>query len=380
MSINLIHHTTVTGGFHAITSLRTQTEQKRQALNRAANNPAGFTLIELLVVIAIIGVLIALILPAVQTTRESTARMMAGDNLQRLAEAANAFRNQRGASPGSLADLAAFCAANPDRCSLDAGLASGQKGGYFFFVSNETVGAEPVHPGITGADTLLIGQDGNLRVFPTPGANKARQEMFDRIRALGAEKIAELLNMDSSSLPYVRDFVGSPENTRVAFGMLDRSVSPDTEDSRSSSGNGVVSIDEILTVRAGTDIPLDEILTSVSREMRLDSLNPEEKRAIGISLSELQGNPGEVFSFDGLCRLTQLYVGEQGVANQLCAKLRAAKNAAEQGQAESKARFLEDYINDVTTQIHKRVTRRKGLTLITIVKTQGTSSPGIFRH
>src|SRR4030095_13320628 len=340
----------------------------------STSGSAGFTLIELLVVIAIIAVLIHLLVPEVQRARETAARTMARQNLQGLLVAANAFRNQNGQSPDSLADLAAFCAANPDRCSLDAGLASGQKGGYFYFVSNATVGAEPVHPGITGADTLLIDQDGNLRIFPTPGADEARQEMFDRIRALGAEKIAELLNMDRSSLSSVRDFVGSPENTNSAFDMLDRSFS----DGRSSSGNGLVSIDEILNFRAGTDIPLDDFMNAVNREMRLDLLSPEEQRAIGVSLSGLQGNTGEFFGFDGLCSLTQLYVSEPGVANHLCASLMAAKNAAAQGQPENAARFLGAYVNDVEAQIHRTLTRRKGKTLtdFSFVIRNTVSSPG----
>jgi prepilin-type N-terminal cleavage/methylation domain-containing protein len=364
-----------------------------QRFREALSKRAGFTLIELLVVIAIIAVLIALLLPAVQAAREAAARGHATKNLNELRTAFNAFYDQNRSYPPAWNEFGDWCQRNPNYCApsfielRQAGQLNGWQ--YSFTVGpaggvsrpnspDETnrprfqLEAEPMFPGITGSESLVLGQNGNVRRFPTPGADEGRQRMFARIRDKGAQTLGNLLKLDRDAPRLAREYVNASDQVASVFNMFD------------ANGDRTVSVAEIQHFQnfdgqnQGGLLP--EFLAFAGDEMKLGLLSPELKSTITVHLLDLHDDPAaQIFSYEGLCKLTRQYVNQgdcssrdnedDGVAHAMCAKLRRAQAAEACGDRAAKQRWLEAYIHQVEAETGETLTRTRANTLTALART-----------
>src|SRR5687767_10328789 len=106
MRDSVIRRAIATDRKHKDISSRVRSMDERRDVSSTVKKCSGFTLIELLIVIAIIGILMGLLVPAIQQQRHLVIRRAVEGDLRQLATAADAFHDLNREFAGSLADLA----------------------------------------------------------------------------------------------------------------------------------------------------------------------------------------------------------------------------------------------------------------------------------
>ena len=136
----------------------------------------GFTLVELLVVIAIIGILIALLLPAVQAAREAARRMQCSNNVKQLALTVHTFNDSHKRFPAFYNDEMYMANRVPHGGFLGLLLPFMEQGALYdklvLDMSDATMYPDPVNPyaqdrARAKVPGLICPSDGNPGLFGT---------------------------------------------------------------------------------------------------------------------------------------------------------------------------------------------------------------------
>lgn len=96
---------------------RKGTYQRLRARDRRVHLPrarGGFTLLEMLVAVGVIGVLIAMLLPAIQASREAARRLQCSNNLSQLGVALRCYESAHGVLPSGVVNATGPIRSKPD--------------------------------------------------------------------------------------------------------------------------------------------------------------------------------------------------------------------------------------------------------------------------
>ena len=196
----------------------------------------GFTLIELLVVIAIIGILIALLLPAVQKIREAAARIQSANNLHQIGLALHNSHDSMGAFPP--VNAIGWDNFNCSTCPKYTGpYASGSDPNFkvtFFYCLLPYLEQQNLHDSITSNNQILsptkydvnqLGGTQTLKVLMAPDDPSSANQMTASWSWLNSDK--KYLEALTSYVPNGRVFgtpMPSPAGSRAPWYMANNNA------------------------------------------------------------------------------------------------------------------------------------------------------------
>ncbi|WP_425615143.1 DUF1559 domain-containing protein [Anatilimnocola sp. NA78] len=252
----------------------------------------GFTLVELLVVIAIIGVLVALLLPAVQAAREAARRMQCGNNVKQMALGLQNYHDTYNTLPYGARVRTVPTAYN-----------AASWGSSWLFATLPFCEQQPLFNRVIAADVLATGNHyrvGNGTANPQTGPMGMATNAKIKYMLCPSSPLPETQTLGTGCILVIPSYTGimggSPDNattgqpvtdTRYASGPWGSAVTggPPATSGQGVAGNGMLPLNESLSMAACTDGTANTIIVGETADWYYNDngqrLNPARSMIAG---------------------------------------------------------------------------------------------------